>query len=53
MSGHYQRVKQRFPAAVLEVVEKAIDPFIVIDPAAIIDVGRFLRDDPDTAMDCL
>jgi len=49
----YERIKQRFPAAVLEVVEKAINPFAVIDPAAIIDVGRFLRDDPDTAMDCL
>lgn len=49
----YERIKERFGAAVLEVVEKAINPFAVIDPAAIIDVGRFLRDDPDTAMDCL
>jgi len=49
----YERVKQRFGAAVLEVVEKAINPFAVINPASIIEVGRFLRDDPDTAMDCL
>jgi len=49
----YERIKAQLPAAVLEVVEKAIDPFAVIDPAAIVDVGRFLRDDPETAMDCL
>ena len=49
----YQRLKERFQAAALEVVEKAIDPFVVIDPAAIVEVGRSLRDDPETAMDCL
>jgi len=49
----YERTKERFPAAVLEVVEKAINPFAVVDPAAIVDVCRFLRDDPETAMDCL
>ena len=49
----YERIRERFPAAALEVVEKGIDPFVVIDPAAIVDIGRFLRDDPATAMDCL
>src|SRR5271154_5139080 len=49
----YERIKARFPAAVAEVVDKALDPFAVIDPAAIVEVGRFLRDDPEIAMDCL
>jgi NADH-quinone oxidoreductase subunit C len=49
----YERIKARFPSAVMEVVDKAIDPFAVLDPASIIDVFKFLRDDPETAMECL
>jgi len=49
----YQCVKDRFGDKVLEVNEKAHDPFMVIDPAAIVEVCRFLRDDPETAMNCL
>jgi NADH-quinone oxidoreductase subunit C len=49
----YQHVKGRFGDQVLEVNEKAHDPFMVVDPAAIVDICRFLRDDPETAMNCL
>ena len=49
----YERVKQRFPDKVLEVSDKKPDPFAVIEPSAIVEVSRFLRDDPETAMDCL
>jgi len=49
----YERIKARFPSAVAEVVEKGIDPFAVLDPTSIIEVFRFLHDDPETAMDCL
>ncbi|MGH7932104.1 MAG: NADH-quinone oxidoreductase subunit C [Candidatus Binataceae bacterium] len=52
----YERVKERFPDQVLEIAERKTDKtdsFIVIDPGAIVDVCQFLRDDPETAMDCL
>ena len=49
----YQRVKERFGDRVLEISESKPDPFCVIDPAAIVDVAVALRDDPETAMDCL
>ena len=49
----YERVKQRFPDKVLEVSDKKPDPFAVIELGAIVEVSRFLRDDPETAMDCL
>lgn len=49
----YQRVSERFPGKVLEVIERKPDPFAVIDPSTIIELARFLHDDPDYAMDCL
>jgi NADH-quinone oxidoreductase subunit C len=49
----YERVKQRFPDKVLEVSAKKPDPFAVIEPGAIVEVSHFLRDEPETAMDCL
>jgi len=49
----YERVKSRFPAAVVETVDGAGDAFAVIDPTTIVDVFKFLHDDPETAMDCL
>src|SRR5713101_3186528 len=45
----YERVKQRFPDRVLEVSDKKPDPFAVIEPSAIVEVSRFLRDDPAVA----
>jgi NADH-quinone oxidoreductase subunit C len=48
-----ERVKGKFGERVLEISEKKPDPFLVLDPAAIVEVGGFLRDDPELAMDCL
>jgi len=48
----YERLKERFGDKILEVGGK-LDPFAVVDPAAIAEVCRFLRDQPETAMDCL
>jgi NADH-quinone oxidoreductase subunit C len=49
----YARVKERFPGKVLEVIEKGPDPFIVVDPAALVDVCQFLHEDAETSFDCL
>ena len=53
VTGIYQRVKEQFGDKVLEIVDKKLDPFMVVDPAAIVEICQFLRDDPETAMDCL
>jgi len=49
----YGRLKERFGDRVLETVEKKPDPFVVIEPAALAEISRYLRDDPELAMDCL
>ncbi|MGH7781048.1 MAG: NADH-quinone oxidoreductase subunit C [Candidatus Binataceae bacterium] len=49
----YQRLTRQFGAKVLETVTQKLDSFCVIDPAAIVEVGRFMCDDPELAMDCL
>ncbi len=49
----YERTKQRFPDKVLEVVETGLDPFAVVEPQALPEIGRFLHDDADIAFDCL
>jgi NADH-quinone oxidoreductase subunit C len=48
----YERLRQRFAEQVLETGGK-LEGFAVIDTAAIVDVCRYLRDQPDTAFDCL
>ena len=48
----YDRLKERFPEAILETGGR-LDGFAVVDAARIIEVCRFLRDDPETAIDCL
>ncbi len=49
----YAKAKQRFAGKVLEVSDAKLDPWMVVDPAAIVEVCGFLKDDPETAMDCL
>ncbi|HVA81886.1 MAG TPA: NADH-quinone oxidoreductase subunit C [Candidatus Binataceae bacterium] len=49
----YQRLTEQFGGRVLETVNQKLDSFCVIDPAAIVEVGRFMHDDPALAMDCL
>ena len=48
-----ERVKSKFGDRVLELSEKKPDPFVVLDPKAIVEVGRFMKEDPELAMDCL
>ncbi|HVA40865.1 MAG TPA: NADH-quinone oxidoreductase subunit C, partial [Candidatus Binataceae bacterium] len=49
----YERLKGRFGERVLETIEKKPDPFAVVDPAALLEICRYLREDPELAMDCL
>ena len=49
----YQLIKERFGDQVLEVNETVHDPFVVVEPAAIVEICRFLRDSPECAMNCL
>jgi NADH-quinone oxidoreductase subunit C len=39
-------LEEKFGGRIKSKNADAIDPFIVIDPADLIDIGRFLRDDP-------
>ncbi len=48
-----KRVGERFPGKVFELSERKPDPFAVVDPVSIVELGRFLHDDPEFAMDCL
>ncbi len=49
----YERVKARFGNRILEVADKKPDPFLVVDPPAIVEVCQFMRDDPELGFDCL
>ena len=49
----YERLKGHFGERVLETIEKKPDPFAVIDPAALVEICQYLREDSELAMDCL
>ncbi len=49
----YNQVKERFADRVLEIADKKPDPFMVVDPAALVEICTFMKDDPALAMDCL
>ena len=49
----YHRAKERFGDRIPEIVEKKPDPWMVVEPAALLEVCQFLKDDPATSMDCL
>ena len=48
-----ERVKAKFGDRILELSEKKPDPFVVVDPKAIVEIGKFMKEDPEFAMDCL
>jgi NADH-quinone oxidoreductase subunit C len=48
-----KRVNARFPEKIIEISERKPDPFAVVDPPSIVEIGGYLRDDPECAMDCL
>jgi NADH-quinone oxidoreductase subunit C len=47
------RLEQKFGARIKAKKLDALDPFVVIDAADLLAVGRFLRDDPDLKFDLL
>jgi NADH-quinone oxidoreductase subunit C len=49
----HQRLKAQFEAGVGDCDLQAKDPWVAVQPAAILDVCRFLHDTPDLAFDCL
>jgi NADH-quinone oxidoreductase subunit C len=48
-----QALQQRFPDKITRVEIGVIDPFVVIQPDAIIEVCTFLKNDPEFAFDTL
>ncbi len=49
----YQKVKERFSEQVGDLNERALDPYFLVQPEAIRDICRYLKEDPDLAFDCL
>ena len=47
------RLKERFPDAIEDVAEFRGEITVVVAKEALLDVARFLRDDPGTAFDML
>lgn len=52
-AGIHQRLKGQFGAAVGNCDLQAKDPWIQVEPAAIIEIGRFLHDEGDLFFDYL
>ncbi len=48
-----QRIEAKFPGKITSAELEVTDPFLVIDNAAIVEVGTFLRDEPELAFDML
>ena len=49
----YNRAKEKFGDRILEIVDKKPDPFMVVDPSALVEICQYLMDDSATAFDCL
>ncbi len=49
----HQRLQDQHAAAVTSFAADALDPFMLVKPDSIVEVCRFLHDDPDLAFDCL
>ena len=46
-----QKLRDRFAEQIIEFNDKALDPFVKVAPAAIQEVCRFLKDEPDLYFD--
>ena len=46
-------VQGQFGPRIKAINQEAIDPFIVVEPADLLDIARFLRDDPQLRFDIL
>lgn len=49
----HEKLQAAHGSAILAFEADALDPFVVVDAAALADVCRFLHDDPDLSFDCL
>ena len=49
----HQKLQDQHTDAVTSFAADALDPFMLVKPDSIVEVGRFLHDDPDLAFDCL
>ncbi|HVN87766.1 MAG TPA: NADH-quinone oxidoreductase subunit C [Candidatus Binatia bacterium] len=49
----YERLKARFGDQVGDCHLQTLDPFIMVQPSTIEEVGRFLKSEPDLSFDCL
>src|ERR1700683_3523398 len=49
----YHRAKEKFGDKILEIVDKKPDPWMVVEPSALVEVCQHLKDDAETAFDCL
>jgi len=49
----YQRLQTRFGAAIIGSNATALDPWVEVEPAALPEIGRFLRDEPQVRFDML
>ncbi|OGQ84260.1 MAG: hypothetical protein A3G40_12985 [Deltaproteobacteria bacterium RIFCSPLOWO2_12_FULL_57_22] len=51
--GIYARLEQRFPGKVSGLKDAVADPLLMVDAQAIVEVGRFLRDEPELRFEIL
>jgi len=52
-AGVHQKIAERFSEAVESFNDKTLDSYLVVKPGAIIEICRFLKEDPELAFDCL
>jgi NADH-quinone oxidoreductase subunit C len=52
-SEAFERLKARFGERVISVALDAKDPWILVEPAAIAEIGAFVRDEPELRCDVL
>jgi NADH-quinone oxidoreductase subunit C len=49
----FNRLERRFPGKVGDFKGDSIDPYLFVEPAGIIEVSRYLRDDPELKFEIL
>lgn len=49
----HQRLQDQLSDAIISFEADALDPSVLVKPDSIVEVCRFLHDDPDLAFDCL
>ena len=48
-----ERLKAKFGDKIVDAVQEAIDPWVEVSPDGLVEVCRFLKDDPDMRFDML